>query len=129
MPEYVCYHFKDLTPDSLYYALIAPLSFTNEDSVYTTYTFNQVGNTFSLTGDVRLKDKVLQAEAGYGLELDRVKNMSFDEFYINNFLFAAISKRADKEKEWLYNASLKFYFTGNLIGNAFLFLQSRSKFQ
>ncbi len=114
------YSFKDLTPDSLYYALIAPLSFTNEDSVYTTYTFNQVGNTFSLTGDVRLKDKVLQAEAGYGLELDRVKNISYDEHYINNFLFATISKRADKEKEWLYNASLKFYFTGNLIGNALL---------
>ena len=114
------YSFKDLTPDSLYYSKFGQLSFVNNDSVYSTYDFNQIGNTFSLTGDVRVREKTLQAEAGYGLELDRVKNSPLNENYINNYLFAAINKRADKEREWLYNASLKFYFTGNLIGNALL---------
>jgi hypothetical protein len=114
------YSFKDLTPDSLYYTKVGQLSFVNNDSVYSKYDFNLIGNTFSLTGDVRVREKTLQAEAGYGLELDRVRNSPLDENYINNYLFAAINKRADKEREWLYNASLKFYFTGNLIGNALL---------
>ncbi len=114
------YSFKDLTPDSLYYFNIGHLTFKNNDSVYSGYTYKQIGNAFSLTGDVTVREKVMQAEAGYGIEVDEIKNVTTKQSYYNNYVFASIDKTARMEREWLYNASLKFYFTGNLIGNALL---------
>ena len=114
------YSFKDLTPDSLYYSNIGSYSFKNNDSVYSGYTYHQIGNAFSLTGDITVRENVMQTEAGYGIEVDEIRNGTNKQRYYNNYLFASIDKTAQQEREWLYNASLKFYFTGNLIGNALL---------
>jgi hypothetical protein len=123
------YRFKDLTPDSVFYATIGLFSFGLTDSVYGRYQYNRIGNRFSIAGNLRIKDKVLEAESGYGIEVDQVNNENFQQTYLNNFLFASIrkQKQADKQ-EWLYDASLQFYLSGNLIGNTALHLTAGRQF-
>ena len=114
------YRFKDLAPDSLYYSMLGTISFPLEDSVYNQYYFQQMGTAFSLSGDLRANDHVLQSEAGYGVEWDKIDNGSYHTSYINNYIKASIHKRADHDHEWLYQGNLKMYLSGNLIGNLHL---------
>lgn len=119
--------FKDRTPDSLYYTFVGNYSFGSKDSVYSKGLFSQFGNAFSLNGNIRFHDHVMSAEAGYGIEFDHYKRLQTDQQYINNYLFAAILKPAVGSKEWLYDAALKFYFTGNLLGNTLLSAKAGKK--
>jgi len=123
------FSFKDLTPDTTYYASLENFSFNSVDSAYSKYRYSQIGNAFSLTGNITFKKKIMQAEAGYGIEIDRVMNLFYRDRFINNYVFANIYKSAVQENEWLYNASLKFYFTGNLIGNTLLSAQAGRNFK
>jgi hypothetical protein len=121
---YSYYRYKDMLPDSLQYNV----SILPNDSLYSKYFLNQLGNAFSLTGDIRLKDKILQSEAGYGIEIESPTNMTYHNRFANNYLFAQINKEAKMPNEWLYKASLKFYFSGNAIGNTSLNLQAGRNF-
>lgn len=114
--DFAYYRFRDEAPDSLY----NELALNPYDSVQLKYFLNRIGNTISLNGDLRVRGKLLQSEAGYGLELERALNGSYRNRFVNNFIFANINKRADTTGEWLYHASLTFYFTGNAIGNTLL---------
>jgi hypothetical protein len=121
---YSYYRYKDMLPDSLQYNV----SILPNDSLYSKYFLNQLGNAFSLTGDIRFKDKILQSEAGYGIEIESPTNMTYHNRFANNYLFAQINKEATIPNEWLYKASLKFYFTGNAIGNTSLNIQAGRNF-
>lgn len=114
--DYAYHRFRDEAPDSLY----NELALNPYDSVQLKYFLNGIGNTLSLSGDLRFRGKLMQAESGYGLEVERALNGSYRNRFLNNFIFADINKRADTTGEWLYHASLKFYFTGNAIGNTLL---------
>ena len=110
--------FKDLTPDSTFYLPLEFPSFAKRDSVFANHFLNTIGNAFSLIGNIRFKEKLLQAEAGYGLEIETPHNAYFDKTYLNNFVFAKINKPLLKNNEWQYDASVKFYFSGErTIGN------------
>lgn len=114
------YRYKNLLPDSLETGLLEP----NSDSLQVKYFVKQVGNAFSLTGDVHLQDKLLQAEAGYGIEIETPNNGSFKHTYLNNYIFAKINKEATKANEWQYDAALKLYFSGNALGNTWIKAQA-----
>jgi hypothetical protein len=118
--DYSFYRFKNLNPDST--QLEIPL--VTGDSLESKYLLGQVGNAFSLTGDIYFRGKLCQAEAGYGVELESPNNYGLNETYVNNYVFASIQKSASSAKEWMYNGTLKFYFTGNAIGNTLLQLQT-----
>lgn len=112
--------FKDLSPDTLKYIYYNPPQSVINDSVYSNNKLQEIGNTFSLTGDVRLKNKVMQVEAGYGFEFDKYVTLDSSINSMNNFLFAKLTKPNQSDKEWIYNANFKSYFTGNAIGNTLL---------
>lgn len=122
------YRYKDVKPDSNHYTKLFPSEFSYRDSVYIKYFHKQIGNTFSLQGDIRFKEKVMQAELGYGIEIENIKNNALDQNYYNNFLFVKINKPSQAEKEWIYHADLKSYFTGNAIGNFLLQAKAGRKF-
>lgn len=111
--EYNHYRFNDLYPDSLYNENLPD----TDDSLTIKYFLDRLGNSISLTGNLRLKDKVVEAEAGYGIEVDRASNGIYKNTFMNNYLFASIHKNGKEEREWNYNANVKFYFTGNALGN------------
>lgn len=110
------YRFKDVQPDTSDYNWLAN-DFEARDSLFSTNFHTQIGNAFSLNGDVRLKGKVMQAEVGYGIEVEHVKSILLNNQYFNNFIFGRIEKPSQSDREWLYRAHLKLYFTGNTIGN------------
>ncbi len=114
------YRYKDVQPDTNDYNLFMTQDFVLNDSLFSKYFQTQIGNAFSLNGDVHFRGRVMQAEAGYGIEVEHVKNIRINEQYYNNYLFARIQKPKQAEKEWLYEARLKIYFTGNTIGNFLL---------
>lgn len=110
--------FKDLTPDSTFYFPLELPTFAKRDSVFANQFLNTLGNAFSFIGNIRFKKKILQTEAGYGIELETPHNAYFDETYLNNFLFAKINKPSLQKKEWHYDAAVKFYISGErAIGN------------
>lgn len=112
--------YKDLAPDSLTYVYYPQGLTTSNDSLYSNNQFQEIGNTFSLTGDVRINQKVMQAEAGYGFEFDQYNTLDSTLHTMNNFLFAKLSKPKQSDREWIYNANFKSYFTGYAIGNTLL---------
>jgi len=110
--------FKDLTPDSTFYFPLELPTFAKRDSVFANQFLNTLGNAFSFIGNIRFKKKILQTEAGYGIELETPHNAYFDETYFNNFLFSKINKPSLQKNEWQYDAAVKFYFSGErAIGN------------
>ncbi len=110
--------FKDLTPDSTFYFPLELPTFAKRDSVFANQFLNTLGNAFSFIGNFRFKKKILQTEAGYGIELETPHNAYFDKTYLNNFLFAKINKPSLQKNEWQYDAAVKFYFSGErAIGN------------
>jgi hypothetical protein len=110
--------FKDLTPDSTFYFPLELPTFAKRDSVFANQFLNTLGNAFSFIGNIRFKKKILQTEAGYGIELETPHNAYFDKTYLNNFLFAKINKPSLQKNEWQYDAAVKFYFSGErAIGN------------
>ena len=110
--------FKDLTPDSTFYLPLEFPSFAKRDSLFANQYLNAIGNAFSFIGNIRFKKKLLQTEAGYGIELETPHNAYFDKTYLNNFVFAKINKPALQKNEWQFDASMKFYFSGErTIGN------------
>ncbi|MBL7765634.1 MAG: hypothetical protein JNJ58_06055 [Chitinophagaceae bacterium] len=118
--DFNLYRYKDRTPDSLYYSRLENISFLNGDSLYMKYFHRMIGTSLALIGNVRLRDKVLQAEAGWGIDVDRPLNGTYNPTFYNNYIFGSLLKDATLPSEWLYKASLKLYFTGNAKGN-FLF--------
>lgn len=110
--------YKDLTPDSTFYLPLNFPKFIKRDSVFAKQFMNSIGNAFSLIGNIKFKQKLLQAEAGYGIEIETPHNKYFDKTYLNNFVFAKINKPAIQKNEWQYDASVKFYFSGErTLGN------------
>lgn len=111
------YRLNDKYPDSTYNQLLA----TTKDSLTAKNFLTRYGNAFSLNGNVTIQQSILQAEAGYGIEVDKINNgIATKNTYINNYLFATIRKDATNNKSWFYTAGLKSYFTGNAIGNSAL---------
>ena len=109
--------YKDMRPDSSFYAQEGSFIFGNNDSVYSTTTLHQIGNSFSLLGNITVHQKTLQSEAGYGLEVESIFNGLYEKQYLNNYVFANLKKESSQAKEWIYDAALQIYFTGNAIGN------------
>lgn len=111
--------FSDFTPDSSFYASLVQTSFLNNDSVYGQYRWARLGNTFALAGNLQIRQQVVEGEAGYGVELETVKNKPLDQTYLNNFLFASLRKNESSSSHWLYDGQFRFYLSGNLLGNLF----------
>lgn len=118
------YVYKDLVPDSSDYVLLTSQAFALRDSLFSKNFHTQIGNAFSLNSDIRLRGKVMQIELGYGIEIEHIKNVNLNQEYYNNFIFAQIQKPRQEKLEWLYDAKLKLYFTGNTIGNFLLQAQA-----
>ncbi len=118
------YRYKDLQPDSTDYSDFTSADLVLTDSLQTKYYHSRIGNAFSLNGDLHFRGKVMQAEAGYGIEVEHIKNGIFNQQFYNNYLFANIVKPRQSEREWLYEGRLKIYFTGNTIGNFLLHAQA-----
>lgn len=111
------YRYKDVAPDSIDYQTFLQNDFVFGDSLSSKNFHTQIGNAFSLNGDIRFREKVMQAEVGYGIEIEHIKNINLNREFYNNFIFANIKKPRQSESEWLYDANIKLYFTGNAIGN------------
>lgn len=111
------YRYKDVAPDSIDYQSFLQNDFVFGDSLFSKNFHTQIGNAFSVNGDIRFRQKVMQAEIGYGLEIEHIKNMNLNRQFYNNFVFANIKKPRQSESEWLYDAHIQLYFTGNAIGN------------
>lgn len=118
------YRYKDQQPDTSDYRYFGLYESNISDSVYTKYFHTLVGNAFSLNGDLRFREKVMQAEVGYGIEIDQQRNGLFKPTFYNNYLFGRIEKPRQADAEWLYAAQIKAYFTGNTIGNFLLQVQT-----
>ncbi len=114
------YRYKDVQPDSIDYRSFLLQDIAIGDSLFSKNYHTQIGNSFSLNGDIRFREKVMQAEVGYGIEIEHIKNQNLNNQYYNNFIFANIKKPRQSESEWLYDGSIKMYFTGNAIGNFLL---------
>jgi hypothetical protein len=109
--------YKDLAADSLNYSKLEWRENLIEDSVVARAYITQFGNKFSLAGNLYWKKRILQADAGYGVEIDKVEFKSYVKNYLNNYLFASINKAAFSNSDFNYGSSFKFYFLGNALGN------------
>lgn len=119
--------YKDLAPDSLVYSKLGAFTFNNQDSVYSKSSLQQLGNSFSLNGIMKIKKEPFQAEAGYGNEIENYTTLHTNTNSFNNYVFANLSKPALKEKSWMLQGLFKFYFTSNTKGNTLLDAQAGKK--
>ncbi|MBK7763879.1 MAG: hypothetical protein IPI46_11030 [Bacteroidetes bacterium] len=114
------YKYKDLSPDSLVYSKLGIFSFGVDDSVYGRSAFQQLGNSFSLTGNIPIRKTIFEAEAGYGNEIEKFTTLTNNTNSFNNYVFAKLDKQNAVNNSWLLQGELKFYFTGNTKGNTLL---------
>jgi hypothetical protein len=114
--DYSYFRFNDLHPDSVYNQFLPD----TEDSLTVKYFMNRVGNSLSLTGTLRVREKIAEAEAGYGIEIDCINNGPYRHSYLNNYVFASLKKGSNQLGEWYYQAHFKFYVSGYTLGNTLL---------
>lgn len=126
--EFEYYNYKDVIPDTSDYSKVFKNDFILSDSLYSKNKLRRFGNSFSLLSDIHFHEKTMQAEAGYGLELEKYRTLFYQStpldytniHSLNSYLFAKISKPQHSNKEWIYQAFLQFYFTGKAKGNTLL---------
>ncbi|MEZ5047269.1 MAG: putative porin [Chitinophagaceae bacterium] len=114
------HQYKDLAPDENFYQKLNITDFVKRDSVYNRYYLRRFTNKISLLGALHFREQKLQAEAGYGLDLDQISLWGYKKTYLNNFVFATFTKPALHAKAWQYEANFMFYFTGIALGNTHL---------
>lgn len=115
------YRYKDLSPDSLKYTGIFEHGFAPEDSLQVQQKWLYADNALLLNGFVGKEGKQLEVNAGIGIRADRFATEYISGETVNNFvsnyLQGNIRKEALQEKQWSYEGSAKFYFTGQAAGN------------
>ncbi|MBL7771782.1 MAG: hypothetical protein JNM95_02835 [Chitinophagaceae bacterium] len=115
--DFIYQFYEDQEPDSAEYGYIYNLDQSNKASLYHKHFLTQIGNSFSINQNIRLKGKVTRFEAGYGLEYERINTRKGVSTFLNNFIFGQLQKEQQEGDRWNYNALVKFYFTGNAKGN------------
>jgi len=115
------YQYKDYTPDSARYLNIFRYGFTTEDSVSMIQKWFYTDNSLSLNGFIGKEDKQLLVSAGVGIRTDKFTTDNglgkSSENFISNYLLGSLKKEALEEKQWDYEANVKFFFTGQTAGN------------
>lgn len=120
------YRYKDIYPDTSYYHLLFQNSaFKTRDSLFSKVFYNKTGNRFSMQGDISIAKKIFMAEAGWGIEYEKVKYISKSNDYINNYIFATVQKPVMSSNDWQLFAHTQFYFTGNALGNFIIDFRSK----
>ncbi|RYE14776.1 MAG: hypothetical protein EOP51_27640, partial [Sphingobacteriales bacterium] len=114
--------FRDLAPTVARYRFTNDsIPFNTTDSVYGQQKWFYVDNRLSLNGFLGKSSELVQIEAGIGNRIDRFSTKYIaDRDVLNsvgNYLFGEIKKEAFKAKQWSYQATAQFFFTGDATGN------------
>lgn len=118
--DFIYQYYEDQEPDSSEYGYIYTRDQANADSLYHKHFLIQIGNSFSLNQNVRLKGKAVTIEAGYGVEYEQQITKQGKVDFLNNYVFGLIQKEQQDGDRWKYEASLRYYLTGNAQNNLLL---------
>lgn len=118
------YTYKDKAPDSLRYVDYFSYSFKEGDSVFTRQKQNTFDNALLLNGFLGKGENQVEFSAGAGIRIDNFSTRFLvnAEFFTvtSNYITGQIRKEALQQGEWYYEATGKFYITGQPAGNSLL---------